>query len=334
MPAAAPNEFALTRDALRPDSPPTQSAVAATLMHAFLHPHRLALKAAHARQAGLSEFSARMVFHVGRTGATVAQLSAVLDVDKAQVSRAALQLVQSGLLGRGAVRGALVITPGGEAVLDMIVRTLRAHEALYLRHLSKPAVAVLLKVTDQIAANAEALLPPDQARWLELQRQTRREKALAQEPSGGQLTVTRVLTVIRLINRIMNPRLKIISGRPPLVAGVFSQIADQAPISLANLIVAMQRDQAQIGRIVKELAADGLVRRDRIPGARDTLLVPTPAGRRMQDRLTQDSVDLNAALLEGVAADDYAVFVDVLGRMAADAQQLWAYEAALAEPAA
>ena len=331
MPTVAPNEFALTRDALRPDSPPpTQRAVAATLMHAFLHPHRLALKAAHARQAGLSEFSARMVFHVGRTGATVSQLSAVLDVDKAQVSRAALQLVEAGLLGRGAVRGALAVTPAGEAVLDMIVRTLRAQEAMYLRHLSKRDVAVLLKVTDRIAANAEVLLPPDQARWLELQRQTRREKALAQEPAGGQLTVSRVLTVIRLINRIMNPRLKVISGRPPLEALVFSQIADQAPVSLANLIVAMQRDKAQIGRIVKDLVEDGLVRRDRIPGARDTLLAPTPAGRQMQDLLTDDSIDLNAALLEGVAADDYAVFVDVLGRMSADAQQLWAYEEALA----
>lgn len=300
------------------------------LMHAFLHPHRLALKAAHARQADLSEFSARMVFHVGRTGATVSQLTAVLDVDKAQVSRAALQLVEDGLLRRGAVRGALTITPSGEAVLDVIVRTLRAQEAMYLRHLSKQDVAILLKVVDQIAANAEALLPPDQSRWLEVQRMARREKARAQEPAGGQLTVTRLLTVIRLINRIMNPRLKAISGRPPLEALVFTQIADHAPLSLANLIVAMQRDKAQIGRIVKDMVEDGLVRRDRIPGSRDTLLVPTPAGKQLQDLLTEASFDLNAVLLEGVAVDDYAVFVDVLGRMSADAQQLWAYEEALA----
>ena len=161
MPFEAPTEFALNQDDPLPDkTPPAPRASAASRMHAFLHPHRLALKAAHARQTGLSEFSARMVFHVGRTGATVSQLSAVLDVDKAQVSRAALQLVELGLLGRGAARGALMITPSGEAVLDVIVRTLRAQEAMYLRHLSKPDVALLLKVVDQIAANAEVLLPP------------------------------------------------------------------------------------------------------------------------------------------------------------------------------
>ena len=331
MPLEAPNEFALNRDDPLPDqTPPASRASAANRMHAFLHPHRLALKAAHARQTGLSEFSARMVFHVGRTGATVSQLSAVLDVDKAQVSRAALQLVELGLLGRGAARGALMITPSGEAVLDVIVRTLRAQEAMYLRHLSKLDVALLLKVVDQIAANAEALLPPDQLRWLEVQRLAMREKARAQEPAGGELTVTRVLTVIRLINRIMNPRLRAISGRPPLEALVFSAIADQAPLSLADLTVAMQRDKAQIGRIVKGLVDDGLVRRARGPGSRDSLLAPTPAGQRLQNLLTQDSFDLNAAVLQGIAADDYEVFVDVLGRMSADAQQLWAYEEGLA----
>jgi DNA-binding MarR family transcriptional regulator len=300
------------------------------LMHAFLHPHRLALKAAHARQVNLSEFSARMVFHVGTAGATVAQLSAELDVDKAQVSRAALQLVEDGLLRRGALRGALEITAAGQAVLDVILRTLRAQEAMYLRHLSKREAAILLKVVDQLAANAESLLPPDQARWLEVQRLARLRKVKAQDPSGGQMTVTRVLTVTRLVSRIMNPRLKAISGRPPLEALVFSQIADAAPLTLPALIEAMQRDKAQIGRIVKSLAADGLVARARIPGSRDTSLSPTAAGRRLRDLLTEDRFALDAALLSGVPADDYAVFVDVLGRMAADAQQLLAYEEALA----
>jgi DNA-binding MarR family transcriptional regulator len=297
-------------------------------MHAFLHPHRLALKAAHARQVGLSEFSARMVFHVGPSGATVAQLAAELDVDKAQVSRAALQLVEDGLLRRGTARGALQITPAGQGVLDVILRTLRAQEALYLRHLSKREVAVLLKVVDQLAANAEALLPPDQSRWLELQRLARREKVQAQDPAGGQMTVTRVLTVTRLINRIMNPRLRAISGRPPLEALVFSQIADNAPLTLPALIVAMQRDKAQIGRIAKSLVEDGLVTRSRLPGARDIRLVPTPAGLTLQDQLAEDRIALDAALVSGVAPGDHAVFVDVLGRMAADAQQLLAYEEA------
>jgi len=237
-------------------------------------------------------------------------------------------LVGSGLLARGGARGALALTPAGETALDAIVRNLRAQEAMYLRHLAKPEVVIWMKVVDQIAANAEALLSPDQSRWLEVQRVARLERVRAREASG-ELAVTRVLAVIRLINRVMFPRLKAIGRRPPLEVLAFSRIAELAPVSLAGLIAHMQRDKAQVGRIVKSLVEGGLVRRDRAPGSRDTVLAPTPGGDRLQALLTEDAFALNAILLNGVTEDDYAVFVDVLDRMAAGAQQLLAYEEAL-----
>lgn len=102
-------------------------------------------------------------------------------------------------------------------------------------------------------------------------------------------------------------------------AALLARIVEDGPITLGDLSAAADMDPGSVSRQVKALEADGLVERQGQEGdARIRVLRPTPAGRRVRQRIAEVQDRHMADVLAGWSDADRATFARLLDRFVED----------------
>jgi DNA-binding MarR family transcriptional regulator len=105
----------------------------------------------------------------------------------------------------------------------------------------------------------------------------------------------------------------------PPGAALLARIVEDGPIALGDLSVATDMDPGAVSRQVKALEADGLVEREGREGdARIRVLRPTPAGRRVRQRIAAVQDRHMADVLDGWSDADRVIFARLLDRFVED----------------
>jgi len=103
---------------------------------------------------------------------------------------------------------------------------------------------------------------------------------------------------------------------------VLAHVAQHAPITLSHLARLVNRDCAQISRMVKTLIARGLVRNGRPPGKQAMAIELTDTGRETRARMARIGQDWEAAVENLLSTDQIALASVAIDRLYDAARQV------------
>ena len=109
----------------------------------------------------------------------------------------------------------------------------------------------------------------------------------------------------------------------PPEAWVLGSIANYQPVTAREVAARMDIDEAQVSRAIKSLQASGYVnRRPAAADQRRKILTLTAKGQRAFERIMRLAKRRQGTLLDGLAADEIAVMIDLLDRLRNNAERL------------
>jgi DNA-binding MarR family transcriptional regulator len=119
-------------------------------------------------------------------------------------------------------------------------------------------------------------------------------------------TTARLRAVIGRLSRRLRPTpTAIAAGLTPTRLSVLLNVVREGPIRLSDLAEAESINPTQLSRAVAYLLETGLVERSADAGDRRAAWVkPTPAGKRVAERIRRERTDALSVALEGLAAED------------------------------
>jgi DNA-binding MarR family transcriptional regulator len=116
-------------------------------------------------------------------------------------------------------------------------------------------------------------------------------------------TVARLRVVVGRLSRRLRPTPTAIkAGLTPTRISVLLNVVREGSVRLSDLAAAEAINPTQLSRAIAQLVDDGLVERSADTGDRRAAWVkPTPAGRRLAERIRRERTDALNAALAGLA---------------------------------
>lgn len=291
---------------------------------------------AYRKVTRLSDFEWRVVMQVGDRGPiSLTALAALLGQDKGQLSHAVQGLVRAKLLLRKELRSPLTLTTRGRGMFDRIVKLGRTRNAVLVRELGEAERAAMSQLLPRLQANARFLLtreqalrnaPEDSADVAEPQPATRSAGSSStgrrKRESARRLVAQDLFALHSLMQRSAAITYRRETGLSDFEWRVLSQVSENAPLTLIQLVPMLSRDKSQVGRTLASLESRGLVTREKIGGGRHVLVGITAAGRQVYARLADLATARNSTLLHGLNAREQQTLMDVFDKLTASAQSM------------
>jgi len=293
----------------------------------LLHLVRSSGRLTYGRDTGISEFDWRVILETGIYGQPlVSELAGLLDVDKAQVSRAVNRLIASGLLHRPKLRDPVRLSTDGQRLYERLRQLALARNRMLLAGVPADHMPVIRSALAKVGRAAEALLEEER------EGPTPSAMALPQaaaDDSLGGLIIPEMLVTVRTIRRGTVPAYKRLSGLSDLEWIVLAWIYDGEPLTLTELIARMERDKSQIGRVIKRMLEIGLVDKDE-SAPRRILLSVTEKGRAVFHRLELEARRRDDIYRASLTGEEDRILGEAVDQMIRNAEQILSYERAIA----
>lgn len=262
------------------------------------------------RQTLLPELERRLVALIGAyKTALSADLVGFTGLAKAQISHAIKSLEQAGLISRQSLRAPISLTERGDAVFGRIMQVIVSRNRRMVLGLDDAMQrrfhATLLKLTDRAAL----ILAQEQAlseRVGELPRHlgippSRTVQAGLVDEQGSPLMLPTLNALASFVKRSATLMYKREIGATDFEWQILSQMMDDQPMALAQLIASIGRDKAQVGRAVQKLADIGFVTRQSLGNGREIALQVTDAGYHARRLIYYSELRFDAYLFEQVS---------------------------------
>jgi len=308
-------------------------------MAALLRVTRLSDRLIYERTTNLLEFEWRMIMRLGFHGASLVwELAHLLDVDRAQASRAVSRLTDLGLVARQGSRGALELSTTGSEMYGVLRRLSLARNALLIGSLSTEQRGNFEFVLMRFHENVHHLFDGAEGQEGLLDRRAKLRGDIypqADVAEGGFETnklvvVPAILLVLRAVRRNILPAFKELSGLSEIEWGILAWISsDPDGMPLQQLVANMERDKSQVGRAVKRLIERGLIAN--INGTRRAVVLRTlPTGDEAFARIAIEAQRHELLYLAGISEDQATMFRESLSLMIENALRLLTYDRATA----
>jgi DNA-binding MarR family transcriptional regulator len=285
---------------------------------------------------GLSDFEWRVVMQVGDRGPiTLTALATLLGQDKGQLSHAVQGLVDSRLLLREQLRAPIALTKRGRDMFDRIVKLSRARNTVLVRDLNEAERMAVWQLLPKVHANARQLLSreqalkvareePDEADGEPISGSTGTSQSSQRKRAGTErrLVAQDLFALHSLMQRSAAITFRRETGLLDFEWRVLTQVGENAPLTLIQLVPMLSRDKSQVGRTLTSLEARGLVSREKIGGGRHVLVGITEQGRQVYERLAELATARNSALLNGLSAREQQTLMDVFDKLTARARTM------------
>ena len=308
-------------------------------MAALLRITRLSDRLIYERTTNLLEFEWRMIMRLGFHGPSLVwELAHLLDVDRAQASRAASQLTDLGLVARQGSRGALKLSATGSEMYGVLRRLSLARNALLTANLSTEQRSNFEFVLMRFHENVHHLFDGGERQEELLDRRAKLRGDIypqADIAEGGEfetnelVVVPAVLLVLRAIRRNILPAFKELSGLSEIEWIVLAWVSGPNGMPLQQLVANMERDKSQVGRAVKRLIERGLIASAN-SSPRAVLLRTLPAGDETYVRIAAEADRHEQLYLAGISDAQAGMFRSSLSLMIENALRLLAYDRATA----
>lgn len=300
---------------------------------------------AFGRVSGLNDFDWLVVSFVGLHDrpAVAAEIGERVQRDKAQVSRALARLTRSAILSRASRRAPLTLTEDGRRLYDRIEAVLVARNTALLEGATEEELGLLDGVLDKLFRGANGLFARergladgraedagaggDVARPAHGLDAGRSSDAAATRPPP-KLVIPDLHVLLRLLRRSADLAYGRVTGLKNFDWRTLSHVEMSGPLTLADLIVSLDRNKSQVGRAVTRLVALGLVTRRREKGVASVVLTATPHGRAAFELIMTEAQRREALLIEELTIREYRAFVSFLDRLTHNALALLAQERA------
>lgn len=282
---------------------------------------------AYRRAIDMTGMQLRIISQIGNFGPlNSADLVWLTGSDKAQISRAVKALDEADLVERPSLRSTISLTAAGRAIFDRIMAIAHDRDEALARGLGKRELKRFASATERLTARAAQLLA--------CERQASQDAGdgdpypepdvLRSGPPSAADEVSRPLsrmilpplvTLVSYLQRAGTIAYKREIGISQFEWELLSQIAEHAPVSLAELIVITGRDKSHIGRTLKRLVGSGWVTQQRSQGKRETILQTTASGARIYDDMCAIAIRRDDFLFADQppgTRDDYVATIEKL----------------------
>lgn len=137
-------------------------------------------------------------------------------------------------------------------------------------------------------------------------------------------TASRLRAVIGKLSRRLRPTpAALAAGLTPTRTSVLQTVVREGPIGLSHLAESEGINPTQLSRTIAHLVETGLVERSTDRGDRRAAWVkPTPAGKRLAERIRRERTDALNAALEGLSAAERERIVGALAALEQLAEDL------------
>jgi DNA-binding MarR family transcriptional regulator len=280
---------------------------------------------AYARTTRLIDIDRRILLVLETRGDLVpARISALLGMDKAQVSRAVRRLEEKQFVAREGIRSPLCLTIGGRTLAQRLGSLADLRNREIACNLSAMQINSFLLAVNELTVRAILLL--DQERKLIATALTNaspehddftEESPLAERTQpASPLRILPALTALSAYTtRSAALAFRRLAGLSNFEACVLIAIGEAAPLRWPDLIETIGRDQSQAGRTVRLLTGIGLVARSGGPERRDGAFTLTGKGKRVHALLRDAGQQRSAFLtqnLSGEQLQDFSAAFDVI----------------------
>lgn len=284
---------------------------------------------AYRRAIDMTGMQLRIISQIGNFGPlNSADLVWLTGSDKAQISRAIKALDEADLVERPSLRSTISLTPAGRAIFERIIAIAHARDEALARGIGKRELKRFASLTEKLTARAAQLLAcerqisedagdgdPDPEPAPDVLRSGPLPASEEGSRPLSKMILPPLVTLVSYLQRAGTIAYKREIGISQFEWELLSQIAEHAPISLADLITITGRDKSHIGRTLKRLVGSGWVTQQRSQGKRETILQTTASGARIYDDMCAIAIrrdDFLFADLPPGTRDDYVATVEKL----------------------
>jgi DNA-binding MarR family transcriptional regulator len=296
---------------------------------------------AFGRETGLNDFDWLVLSFIGTNfDPAVSTICGRLRRDKGQVSRSVTRLTGDGLVRREQLRAPLRLTERGAEVNRQIDRILKERNRTLLDGLSVEHRILLNDILDKLFRAANTLLAYERrltkgaaaARVTEIERPALvfdkwRSSSAENDPRSPDWLV---MPDLDMLLRLMRQSAGLAHGRVTGLAHfdwlTITHVEVSGPMTLSDLIAALDRNKSQVGRAVARLVAQGLVERRKEPGVASVVLSTTPSGKAAYELILREAERRDAALTEGLTPAEQRGFSAILDHLTHNALGLLASE--------
>src|SRR5262249_10980308 len=145
-------------------------------------------------------------------------------------------------------------------------------------------------------------------------------------PLARELTNLRLVRLVDFIHRSASRAFPRESGLSDFEWRTVALVCEMPPLSINDLSALLHRGVAQVSRAVKKLVAAGLLHRASRTGGPGVMITPTRLGRTVYGPLEQLARERNAAIIEGLSAEEIKVLEHCIAIMTANARAQLAHE--------
>ena len=299
---------------------------------------------AYRRETGLLDFDWRVLATVGwRAPLSFTELATMLSQDKGQISRSVKRLVGAGQLSHPHARAKIALTRAGMLSCERVYEMFIERNVVLIRGIATQELTIVWTLLPKVLENARSLVTEELSRVTGEPEPPDRHDVGAgttlfdDEPPWtprhdrrfAQLMTPLLANVVGTMRKSAAMTFKRELGLSDFGWRVMSQIGEHSPVELSRLVGIMSRDKSQIGRSVTRLERAGYVTRQRMPGTRNIVLVTTEAGRTLYARLAKLSLRRDQTLRRDLSGEEQDVLLDVLDKLATNADALYQREQAL-----
>ncbi|HWL46923.1 MAG TPA: MarR family transcriptional regulator, partial [Sphingomonadaceae bacterium] len=320
-------------DAQRAGLPPSHRMIAFRIiqLHFLI---RSAAAPLYRRELGLTAGEVGVMLSLGYWHRlTASQLRHMLGQSKSQISRLLAPMLAQGYITRAALRAPLVLTAEGTALLARIRVLARDNTARLFDDVGADQLASLDRALGPLRAAAELLLENAQTKADATDRlpafpqpspdEDEHEEggdadAAATAPSQVLRRLTALSSVLRRSAALAFLEIVSLSGFKWVA---LLRIAEFEPLRLAELIAMTGRDKGQIGRVVDELEANGLIRRHAGHGRGRLTLRLTAQGREVFALVTAEMQRREALLIAGLTDAECRSVIETIDTIADNARR-------------
>jgi len=265
-----------------------------------------------------------LIFLIGLSGSLASrELVLATGYEKAQISRGIKGLAEAGLLDRPGLRGAIRLNAAGQRLFDDIMVIARERDRTLREGMSGADLARFVEMTGTLIDRAARYVTAAEG-----EPAPERPRPSIAAPTANDLLMPSLRGLMVYIRRSGTITFRREVGLSNLEWRVLTLIADNAPVNLSALIRLAARDKSQVGRTVKQLHAAGLIER-RDEGRVNVALVLTPEGRACTSRIRAIGAERDALLFSALRPGERDFYMDMLGRIIANAGGLLSRERAV-----
>lgn len=286
---------------------------------------------AYPRRLHMPDIIRQLIFTLGVHGsATSSDLVAASGRQKAQISRGIKALSEGRLIDRPTMRGAITLNAAGERLLEEVLRIARERNLALCEGIADADLERFMAMTSALIDRASAFFVADE----KVASVDLADRSILHHPPAAGGPVMKPVPEGSALQHFVLPWLQSLMtylrrsgdnlflrevGMSIFEWRVLSQIEENQPVNLAQLIALLTRDKSQVARMVKKLAAAGQI--DRVDeGRANVSLALTDAGRVSYERICTISEQRDRFMFADYAPEDRAFYIAMMVRLTENAR--------------